>query len=121
VVAADDVIKFHLRHYRESKKKTHDLLLTHFFSPTSSHPLFTHFSPTTMFKTHILPNNIADLGSGTFGFVKKAQLGNSTVAVKYLYDSREMRAELGKLKRVYGCEHIVMSYGLDWNCHGVLR
>jgi serine/threonine protein kinase len=56
-----------------------------------------------------------DLGHGTFGFVKKARWGDSTVAIKYLWDSREVRAELDNLKKVYGGEHIVRFHGLITN------
>jgi serine/threonine protein kinase len=38
------------------------------------------------------------------------------MAIKYLYDSHEI-AELDKLKRVYGSEHIVTFYGLVVNEH----
>jgi serine/threonine protein kinase len=72
----------------------------------------------TMDHTHFRHDNVKDeevLRDGTFGVVEKAHWGNSTVAIKYLYDSSKMHTELSKLKRVYGAKHIVGYYGLIVN------
>jgi serine/threonine protein kinase len=60
-----------------------------------------------------------DVGQGAFGLVVKARWGELTVAIKYLYNSREMRRELDNLKRVLGGEHIVRIYGLTTGVHGL--
>jgi serine/threonine protein kinase len=59
-----------------------------------------------------------DAGRGAFGLVKKACWEELTVAIKYLYDSRELHTELDNLKRILGGEHIVRVYGLTTSEHG---
>jgi serine/threonine protein kinase len=59
-----------------------------------------------------------DAGKGGNGFVKKARWGNFTVAIKYLYDTREMQMEIDNLMKVFGGENIITCYGLTTNQHG---
>jgi serine/threonine protein kinase len=57
-------------------------------------------------------------GRGAFGIVMKACWGERPVAIKYLYDSREMHTELDNLKRIHGGKHIVQIYGLTTSERG---
>jgi serine/threonine protein kinase len=63
------------------------------------------------------------VGRGVSGIVKKAYWRESTVAIKYLYDSREVHMELKNLKMIFEgrhVEHIIKFYGLTTNNEGNL-
>jgi serine/threonine protein kinase len=64
-------------------------------------------------------NDEDDVDEGAFGFVRRARWGDLTVAIKYIYNSRDLWTELDTLKRVFGGEHIVRYYGLTTSEHGL--
>jgi serine/threonine protein kinase len=81
----------------------------------------TNCSPATTVHPQISYEEFSDqelVGRGVSGLVKKARWGGLTVAIKYLYDSREMPTELNNLNRVFGGEHIIRFYGHTTSNHG---